>query len=44
MTGNVDEWTMDWWQGYGKHARIDPNNHDLITDHLETRSKITRGG
>ena len=43
MSGNVHEWTMDWWYGYREEPRVDPNNHEARKG-VPGRSKIVRGG
>jgi len=42
MTGNVDEWTVDYWRAYRKEPVVDPR-HD-VRDPMKSEDRIARGG
>jgi formylglycine-generating enzyme required for sulfatase activity len=42
MTGNVDEWTIDWWHPYPDEPQIDPI-HNGEEGEKYAGSKMTRG-
>ena len=41
MSGNVSEWTVDWWYGYRKNPVVDPRNDSEIPK--RSKHKIWRG-
>ncbi|WP_428625315.1 formylglycine-generating enzyme family protein [Sedimenticola sp.] len=41
MTGNVDEWTLDYWRAYREEPLVDPVFNTL--DPLKSEDRVTRG-
>ena len=42
MTGNVDEWTLDWWHPYNDKPKIDPR-YETVKYQEYASHKVTRG-
>lgn len=42
MTGNVDEWTVDWWHQYDETPKVNPRSESVKMQRFAVR-KMTRG-
>jgi formylglycine-generating enzyme len=41
MTGNVDEWTLDYWRAYREGPLVDPAFN--TRDRMKSEDRVTRG-